>query len=385
MIGCRSVELATFAQNRIAAMAIRVLVVSNYDDNYNAVRPEGELFIGLQQAGLDVHVMTFGHTPFAERFREAGIRVIDFHPAKKFDQRAQQLIRQEMIDHDRQILHLFNNKAIINGIKAVRDLPVKVLTYRGYTGNIHWWDPTNYLTHLNPRIDAISCVSDAVKEVFERQLFFPAGKAVTISKGHNPAWYANVETGDLSEFDLPTDAIVVSVVANARRMKGIPYLLQAMKELSLDLPLYFLFIGRGLDNAVTIKELERINWRSRAIFAGFRRDVLELVKACDLSVLPSVKGEGLSKVLLESLFLGRPTIMTDIAGNRGLAVSGETGLVVPARDPYALAKAITSLAENADLRQEMGAAGKNYISEHYTVERSVGEMKALYEDLIKNS
>mgnify|MGYP000697635661 CR=1 FL=1 len=42
----------------------------------DAVRPEGELFIGLQRAGVDVHVMTYGHTPFADRFRAAGIRVI---------------------------------------------------------------------------------------------------------------------------------------------------------------------------------------------------------------------------------------------------------------------------------------------------------------------
>ena len=363
-------------------MAIRVLVVSNYDDNYNAVRPEGELFIGLQQTGVDVHVMTYGHTPFAERFRAAGIRVIDFHPGKKFDREAMERIRTEVTEHDRQIVHLFNNKAIINGIRAVRDLPVKILTYRGYTGNIHWWDPTNYLTHLNPRIDAITCVSDAVKEVFERQLFFPAHKAVTISKGHNPEWYAGVEAGDLSEFGFPDDAVVVSVVANARRMKGVPYLLKAMPLLPDDLPLYFLLIGRGLDSEPTLGELDRMGKRDRVAFAGFRKDVLELVKACDISLLPSIKGEGLSKVLLESLFLGRPTIMTDIAGNRGLAIDRQTGLIIPPRDPQAMASALVELAGDRGLRLRLGQAGRNYIAEHYTVERSVAEMKALYERLV---
>ena len=195
-----------------------------------------------------VLVMTYGHTPFADEFRKAGMRVIDYHPDKKFSAESVARIRQELLEQDRQIIHLFNNKAIINGVRAAWDLPIKVVTYRGYTGNIHWWDPTNYLTHLNPRIDAITCVSDAVKEVFDQQLFFPKGKAVTVSKGHNPAWYQNVETGDLSEFAFPEDAIIVSVVANARRMKGVPYLLEAASLLPPASPVRFLLIGRGLDS-----------------------------------------------------------------------------------------------------------------------------------------
>ncbi len=361
---------------------MRVLVISDYDDNINAVRPEGALFIGLHKAGVDVQVMTYGHTPFADFFRQAGIRVIDFHPTKKFDSATVHRIRTELIEQKIDLLHLFNNKAIINGIKASKGLPVKVLTYRGYTGNIHWWDPTNYLTHLHPRIDKITCVSDAVKEVFEQQLFFPKDKAVTVSKGHHAAWYENIKKGDLSEFNFPKDAVIVSVVANARRMKGIPYLLQAMEHLSKKEALYFLLIGRGLDDPKTIKQLKKTGWKERVVFAGFRKDVLSLVKACDLSLLPSVKGEGLSKVLLESLFLARPTIMTDISGNKGLAIHNETGIVIPPRDPKAMADALQKLGGDTALREQIGLAGQQYISTHYTVERSVQEMKAVYKALL---
>jgi glycosyltransferase involved in cell wall biosynthesis len=363
---------------------MRVLVISDYDDNYNAVRPEGELFIRLHRSGAAVvAVITKGKAPFAARFREAGMRVVDYHPAKKFDRQAVVRIRQELVDGQYDLLHLFNNKAIVSGIRAARGLAVKVLTYRGYTGNIHWWDPTAYLTHLNPRVSRITCVSDAVKEVFEQQPFFPAGKAVTVSKGHDPAWYAGVEPGDLSEFRLPAGAVVVSVVANARSMKGIPYLLEALSLLPADNPAHFLLIGRGLDDKRTLQTLKRTGQRPRVTFAGFRRDVLALVKACDLSLLPSVKGEGLSKVLLESLFLGQPTIMTDIGGNRGLAIPGETALVIEPRHPSAMAEAIRQLVEDQTLRKQLGAAGRAYIAQHYTVERSVKEMLSVYQDLLK--
>lgn len=359
--------------------------MSNHDDTVNAVRPESELFIGLHQAGADVQVMTYGHSPSISQFRDAGMRVIDYHPASKFSREAVQRIRKELIEQDRQILHLFNNKAIVNGILAAWNLPVKVLTYRGYTGNMHWWNPSNYLTHLNPRVDAITCVSEAVKEDFEGQLFFAKEKAFTVSKGHNPAWYADVKKGELGTFGFPPEAVIVSVVANARRMKGIPYLLDAIELLPEDSPARFLLIGRGLDDRKTLAVLDKKGIRDRIVFAGFRQDVLELVKACDLSVLPSVKGEGLSKVLLESLFLGQPTIMTDIGGNRGLAIHGKTGLIVPKRDTQALADAITKLVENPELRKQMGAAGKSYIEQNYSVERSVQEQLAVYRMLLGDS
>lgn len=364
-------------------MAIRVLVVSSYKDTYNAVRPEGEMLIGLHRQGVDIQVMTQGDSDFAARFREVGIRVIDFHPSKKFDPEAVRRIRAEIIGQDRQILHLFNNKAIRNGIAAARGLPVKVATYRGYTGNIHWWNPASYLTHLNPRVDKITCVSDAVKESLEQQLFFPKGKAVTVSKGHDPAWYAGVQKTSLREFNLPEGAVVLAVVANARRMKGIPYLVQATHCLPPDLPLCFLMIGRGLQRPALERQIAGSPYRDRFVFTGFRADVLSLVKSCDASILPSVKGEGLSKVLLESMFLGVPSVMTDIGGNRGLGINGKTVLIVPPRDPASLAEAITRLVENPDLRAAIGKGGREFVAEHFNLDRSVAEMKEVYDSLMR--
>ncbi|GJM35624.1 MAG: glycosyl transferase [Saprospiraceae bacterium] len=361
---------------------IKVLVISSYDDNWNAVRPEGEMLIGLHQAGLEVTVMTQGHAPYAERFRQAGLRVIDFHPKRKFDRDAVAFIREELLENAYDILHLYNNKAIINGVRAASGLPVKVLTYRGYTGNIHWFDPTNYLTHLHPRVDKITCVSGAVKEVFDRQLFFDSNKAVVVSKGHDPSWYEGIEAADVSEFGFPEKAVVVSVVANARRMKGIPFLVEATHYLPTAMPVYFLLIGRGLDSPKIQALLKKSPYGEHFRFAGFRKDVLSLVKGCDLSVLPSIKGEGLSKVLLEALFLGKATIMTDIGGNRGLAVDGESGLVVPSGDAKALAAAIEKLTIDAKLRKQMGQAGAAYVAEHFSVARSVKELKLVYESLI---
>lgn len=362
---------------------VKVLVISNYDDAWNVVRPEGELFIGLQQRGdFDITVMTPATAPYADRFSDHGIRVIDFRFTSKFDRENTQRLRRELVEGQYDILHLFYNKAVANGVRAAAGLPVRVLVYRGYTGNIYWWDPTVYLTYLHRRIDLITCVSPAVKATFDHQPVFPSEKAIVVSKGHDPAWYADIEPADLSEFGLPPGSLVFTIVANARRMKGIEYLVEAIGRLRPDLPIAFLFIGKGLKKVKAVKKLERTAYANRIVFTGFRTDALQLVRAADASLLPSVKGEGLSKVLLEAFFLGKPVIMTDIAGNRGVGIAEQTALVVPPKKPAALTQAIERLATDAQLRARLGAAGRAHVAEHYSVARSVGEMANAYHHIL---
>ena len=77
------------------------------------------------------------------------------------------------------ILHLFSNKALQNGLAASRGLPVKIVAYRGIVGNVSFFSPVSWLRFLNPRIDRIVCVADAVRDYFlqmrPRFLRLPAG------------------------------------------------------------------------------------------------------------------------------------------------------------------------------------------------------------------
>lgn len=365
---------------------MKILVISSYDDNWNSVRPEGELLIGLHRAGASVTVMTQGHVPYAQRFRSEGLEVIDFHPRHKFRSSESDFIRQELRRGEYDILHLFNNRAIVNGIRAARKLPVKVVTYRGFTGHIHWYDPSAYLSHLNPRVDCITCVSEAVQASFKGQLFFDYRKTQVVHKGHDPAWYREVQPASLAEFGLPEEAIVVSMVANARKMKGLNYLLEASTMLPPELPLYFLLIGRDMDNVEVRRFLNGTAYADRFRFAGFRKDdVLQLVKACDISILPSIHGEGLSKAILEAMFLGRPTIMTSIGGNKGLAENGKSGLIVPPKDSRALADALVRLAGDKHLRRIMGEAAQMHISAHFGLGKSVQRQLDVYQNLLAGS
>lgn len=362
-------------------MSISLLVVSDYRDSLNAVRPEGRWFVGLvRDFGYSVTVMTRREgANYLDELEVAGVRIIDWHPESKFGAADRDGIKAELAANHYDLLHLFNNKSIVAGIRAAKGWPGKVLTYRGYTGNIHWWDPGAYFQHLNARVDAIICVSGAVKESFDTLPYFNKDKTLVVGKGHAPEWYAGIDPIDLeAEFGIPPERTTIIIVANARRMKGMDYLGTAIRRLPPELGLHFLFVGRGLETTEIITDLADSYYAHQFTFAGFRTDVLNILAAADVSLLPSVKGEGLSKVLLESMFLARPTIMTDIGGNKGLGIDGKTAIIVPARSDEALTEAMTRIAEDKELRARLGPAGKAYITEHFRAERTAGELHAAY-------
>ena len=130
---------------------MKVLVISNYNDAFNSVRPEGAIFIGLQRLGFQLTIMTQEKASFIEQFKKVGIPIIDFHPTKKISLAAIQFIRKELIRGQYDILHLFNSKAISNGNFAAIGLRVKVLAYRGVIGGSAWYAPNSYLKHLHPK------------------------------------------------------------------------------------------------------------------------------------------------------------------------------------------------------------------------------------------
>lgn len=367
------------------AKALSLLVVSDYRDSYNAVRPEGRWYTGLaREYGYQITLMTRREgANYIEELEAAGVRIIDWHPASKFGAEDRDTIRKELDTNHYDLMHLYNNKAIVAGVRAAKGWPGKVLTYRGYTGNIHWWDPTAYFSHLNPRVDAITCVSQAVKDSFDTLPFFNKSKSIVVGKGHDPEWYAEVEPINLKEeFGITSGLLTIIIVANARRMKGMDYLGTAIRRLPPELGLHFLFVGRGLQVPDLEADLADSYYAHEYTFAGFRTDVLQIIAAADVSLLPSVKGEGLSKVLLESMFLERPTVMTDIGGNKGLGIDGETALIVPARNEDALHAAIVRLAKDPELRKKLGPAGKAYITEHYAADKTVRDLHEAYLEVL---
>ena len=362
-------------------MPLKLLVISSYGDSWNSVRPEAEILIGMVKLGVDVTVMTQGDAEYVARFREQGVKVIDFHPTRKFQWSAVKRIRSELKNGGYDAAYLFNNKAIVNALFAAIGLPIKMVSYRGQTGNIYRYDPSCYLTHLNPRLDGILCVANAVRDDLRKHVYLPAERVETIYKGHSLDWYQDAPA-DLAEFGVPSDAFVVGCIANDRPRKGLPVLLQACHQLHQDQAIHLLLVGGGMDSDAIQKLIADSPMKDRIHVAGFRRDAPAIIAACDVSVLPSTKREGLPKTVIEAMAYGVAPVVSDTGGSAELVIDGESGLVVKPGDSRAIARAVTQLRKNPEYCQQVGKYAKQRIHEVFHTDLSAQHTKTYFERLI---
>jgi len=126
---------------------------------------------------------------------------------------------------------------------------------------------------------------------------------------------------------------------------------------------------------------ERLRIRDRVIFTGLRTDVPALLSCADVSVMPSLN-EALPNVLLESMAAGVPVVSTAVGGAPEAVHDGVTGLLVPAGDAGAIARAVGQLLSDRELAVRLGQAGRRLVLEHFPLDAMVGATERLYHSLL---
>jgi len=151
---------------------------------------------------------------------------------------------------------------------------------------------------------------------------------------------------------------VLMIVARLIWSKGVKEFIEAAEILRNQCPeARFLLIGpydRDHPDAIPVGYLERRESPNFRVHVGFREDVREILSLADVVVLPSYFREGVPRVLLEALSLGKPVVTTDHPGCREVVDDGENGFLVPVKDSKALANSIAMLLENSSLRSRFG-------------------------------
>lgn len=363
---------------------LKILVISDYRDSISA-KTEAAFLIGAKKLGVEIEVMTHPGCELTADLRAAGIHVIEFHPNHKWDRKESDRIRETLVTGQHDLIHLFNSKAICTGLRAAKGLPVSVVVYRGYVGNLNWWNPGDYLKFLHPRVDGIHCASHATAEHIRRQCVFVHPMLRAIHKGHDIRWYDAVPPLGRDALGIPDGAFLLVTVANTRRMKGIPYLIRAMRLMPPELPVHLVLVGRGLESPSVHKLMENTPCQKHVHFTGFRDDAWSIVKTADAFVLPSIFGEAITKAAIEAMALGVPLILTDIPGNRDLAVHEQSGLIVPRKNPEAIRDAILRFFRDAVLRSRCAEGARERVRTTFNTNDTAVELVRFYEDVLSAS
>ncbi len=362
-----------------SAMSLRVLCVTEGGD-----RPTIASFIGLRNAGVDLCAVCPPGHPNAAILQTAGVPVLELSLRKNFDRVGRQRLRDELVRGQYHIVHTFNSRALTNSLHAIRGLPVKLIAYRGIVGNLSFLDPMSWQRYLNPRIDRIVCVCEAIRRWFLQMkpafLRMPATRPVTIHKGHKLEWYADPPV-DLTAAGIPEGAFAIGCTAAYRPRKGIDYLIDALERLPADIPAHLLLIGR-MDARALTRRIGKSPAKDRIHRVGYQSNAPQWSGACEVFCLPSVKREGLARAIIEAMAYGVPPVVTDSGGSPELVVDGESGFVVPIRDAGALAAAFETLYRDPDLRRRMGAAARERIRTDFDNDQTVQKTKMLYDALV---
>jgi len=346
-------------------------------------RSEAHMIRGLAARGVKPALMIA-----SDRLHQVpshdGIDVIPARLKKRIEIDTIRTIRRVVHDREIDLVHcLRSNCPLSNALQAIRGHTTPIVCYRGTMGNLSRWNPGAWMTYLNSRISRIVCVSRAVASSLQ-ELGVPAERLITIYKGHDPQWYESAQPPGLSEFNIPENSFVVGCAANMRPLKGADVLIRSASHLNTGRPVYFLLIGEVRDPK--IHHLLREDSYSRVVrLAGFREDAASLLGACDVTVMPSLRREGLARAIIEAMSQEVPAIVTNVGGLPELVEDQRSGIVVPPNDPVALGAAISRLADNEEERIRMGKAARTRIDSDFSVEKTIEMTFELYGQVLSQS
>lgn len=341
----------------------------------------------MHKAGVDITVITWPGTFNYDALMEADVPTIPYVLKGKLSPQCIRFIRAELKRQSYDVLHMLDKRATMNGLFASTGLNVKLVAYRGIVGNQSYLDPLSWLYLLNPRLDRIICVCEAIRQNL-LQLGMPGIRMrrevpVTIHKGHNPDWYSGPPE-DLEQFGIPAGAFVVTCTARGVPRKGVPILLDAINRLPPGLNIHFLLAGTQMDNPHHQKLVATNQYRDNIHLFGFLKRMPWILPACDVAVLPSLRREGLPRGIIEAMIGQAVPIVTDSGGSPELVVEGVSGFVVPPGEAQPISDRIVQLYNDQDLRARMGTAARERIRKDFTVEKTARETIALYQDLLTN-
>jgi len=362
---------------------MNLMILSSLGGSYASTRPESEIYVGLAKAGHNVTLLTNKDREYVPHLVKQGIQVIHSIPKRKISLSTIKLIRNTIKKNNIDIVFATNSRNIPNAAFSCIGKNVKLVVYRGTTGGLYRRDPTTYISVLHPRVDGVICVSNAVEKYVRKRMWSRTVKnVVKIYKGHDLSWYTNPET-DLNQFGTNKNNFNVVCVANARPHKGLIYVVRAAKELASTKAIHILLIGEDIANEPYVSEIEKSGMQERIHLTGYRDDAPEVIAACDVLVLPSIR-EGLPRVILESLAYKTPVITSANEGSMEIVEDGFNGYVVPIRDPGGIADRINHLYNNPDILKELTQNSQEKLKNELSSDKTIKNYEKYFIQLLQN-
>lgn len=210
-------------------------------------------------------------------------------------------------------------------------------------------------------------------------------RVVTIPYGYDGVPIRATRDEVRRELGFGKDTFLIGTVGRLAPQKGQWHLIEAMRTVvAAGENVALAIVGEGplresLQQQVVTAGLDR-----HVVFAGFRQDAPDLMRAFDVFALPSL-WEGFGLVLLEAMAVARPIVASRVSAIPEVVEDGVTGLLVPPGDARALAEALLFLRRDAVRRERLGAAGAERLRREFALERVLERTAAVYRAVLEEA
>ncbi|MFH0794323.1 MAG: glycosyltransferase [bacterium] len=329
------------------------------------IRERGVLAGELEKAGIPVHLV-----PFRSRLDLRGLRGL------------RDLIVREKID----LVHSHMYRANTPATLAARWAGVRAVV--GQLHNVSTWETARqlWMDRILSRCRAATiCVSKMVQREAQRRLYLPPARLPVIYNGVDVERFRRREAGAQLRRSLGLDPlhVVIGMFARLVPQKNPVGFIEAAQSLLPDFPdARFVLVGDGSLRPQLERKIQDSGLVGKVILTGHRQDVPELLSACDIFCLPSLR-EGFSNAVLEALAAGLPLVVTHVGGNSEAVEEGRSGLIIPPGRPDALVGALGWLIGHPDERAKMGREAARR-AELFSLDKMIGDLQRLYLQLLES-
>ena len=335
------------------------------------------LLLRLDRNRYDVRALSLSAGSAVSRVRALGLPVDVINEADD-ELAVRELaawLRREEID----LVHSHMYRAEVVGVRAAVAAGTPVIMATVHSSRVRSAADVSLLASLTPAMDRLIIPSDSIqrKVVAEGRIgarFAVIPNGVDLSRFASPAPRCELRR----DFSMPSDASLLGVVARLEPEKGHRFLLEAMPAILRGAPdTWLTIVGEGSSLGALREQAAALGVDERVVFTGRREDVSALTADLTVAVLPSLReAQGIS--ILEAMARRVPVVASAVGGIPEVITSGVDGLLVPPRDPEALAEAILRLLRDEVLRRRIGETGFATVRDRFSIDAQVRRIEAVY-------
>jgi L-malate glycosyltransferase len=318
----------------------------------------------------------------ADTLNASGIDVIAIRRKQGFRPSLARTVAELTRAHDIDVLHCQQYSPYIYGSLARLLRPSLRVIYTEH-GRLGDGPPSLKRKTINPLLAPLPHRIFAVSHDLRRHMLsegFPASRVGVIANGITVGKTPGEADRPCAraELLLPPDAVVFGTAARLDPVKDLGTLIDAFAKVRWKMnSARLVILGDGPEREELLRRARACRVSESVMFAGYRADVRALLPACDVYVNSSVS-EGISLTILEAMAAKLPVVATRVGGTPEVVKDGENGVLVPARDSDALARAMLAVARDDRRRTSLAANGRAIVEARFTLDRMIDDYARAY-------